>query len=375
VDNIISRKFSEKDKRELNDLYNLVASRSRTIKQFEWEWLKTPEGWGSMWLIVDKEKERIIGHHGLIPIRFSYFGRSILTGKTENTVMHPQYRGKGIYYPFEAKFLQESKERFQLNYTVSGVAEQGRVRLKLGYGIVGNYARYVKVYKISQMNEIVASFLKEKVEKKCIRFLLSGLTKIISPVLCIFFLRRGPIDKNIKLEKVEDIKSIADEWDRFWDHNKIHFRITVDRNSAYLKWRIFDNPSMKHTFFLARKRGEIVGYVITMRKKDKFGRIVDLVAKDNEEKIFSSIIKEVEYKFKKKGIFVVMFNTLFSNNSLNKFLRINGFISFSNIWKILIKFLNYNDSMFMVKALDTTLEKEKVLSRSNWYYTSRISGK
>ena len=31
--------FAEGDGEELNDLYNLVAGRSRSIEQFEWEWL------------------------------------------------------------------------------------------------------------------------------------------------------------------------------------------------------------------------------------------------------------------------------------------------------------------------------------------------
>ena len=63
--NIISRKFVEKDKEELNELYNLVAGRSRTVEKFEWEWLATPEGWGSMWLMEDTDAIKIIGHHGL----------------------------------------------------------------------------------------------------------------------------------------------------------------------------------------------------------------------------------------------------------------------------------------------------------------------
>ena len=68
----------EQDKEELNDLYNLVAGRSRKLSQFEWEWLHTPEGWGNMWLLVDVDTGKIIGHHGMIPIRFSYYGESIM---------------------------------------------------------------------------------------------------------------------------------------------------------------------------------------------------------------------------------------------------------------------------------------------------------
>ena len=156
MSDITSRIFVEKDKKELNDLYNLVAGRSRMIEQFEWEWLNNPEGWGSMWLLEDTDNGKIIGHHGLIPIRFSYFGKSILTGKTENTVMHPQYRGKGIYFPFEVKFLEEARERFQMTWTSIGVLEQGKIRLKLGYTAVGSYAPYIKVTNRAYLEQLLA---------------------------------------------------------------------------------------------------------------------------------------------------------------------------------------------------------------------------
>ena len=240
------------------------------------------------------------------------------------------------------------------------------LRLGTGMGVLERVS-------LSQVNEILASFLMEKVEKKCIRFLLSGLTRVFSTASFIFFLRKGLIDGNIKLEKVENIKLIAEKWNRFWDRNRTYFGITVDRNSKYLKWRIFDNPSLKYTFFLARKQGEIVGCAITMKKKGKLGMIVDIVAKNNDEIIFNSIIRETEYKLKEEGAYLVMFNTLLSNNSLNRFLRRNGFISFSNILKILMNFINHKGSVFMVKALDTTIEKEKVFNPSNWYYTNIFS--
>jgi hypothetical protein len=130
-----------------------------------------------MWLLEDSDMGKIVGHHDLIPIKFSCFGRLILTGKTENTVMHLQYRGRGIYYPFEVKFCEEAKERFQLLYTTWAVAEHGRIRLKLGYAIVGRYAHYIKATKKSYLDKYWANTIKERIRNRFINILDGVVSK------------------------------------------------------------------------------------------------------------------------------------------------------------------------------------------------------
>ena len=77
-------------------------------------WLHTPEGTGSIWVITEAESGKIVGHHGLIPINADYFGKALLLGKTENTILHPKYLGTGIYFIHEKRFLQEAVKRFDL---------------------------------------------------------------------------------------------------------------------------------------------------------------------------------------------------------------------------------------------------------------------
>jgi len=373
--NIISRKFAEKDKKELNELYNLVTGRSRTVEKFEWEWLATPEGWGSMWLLEDTDEGKIIGHHGLIPIKFSYFGSPILTGKTENTMMHPHYRGKGIYYPFEVKFCEEAKERFQLLYTTWAVAEHGNIRLKLGYAIVGRYAKYVKATKKSYLDKQLANTIRREVRNRFIAALLIGISRVGSVFLMPFFSRGGSLDRTVKLEKVTDIETVAGELDKFWEFNKGKFGITADRNSQYLKWRIFDNPNLTYEFFLARRQGDIVGYVITRKVGEKRGVITDLVASNNDEKVFNTILDGVVNKFRESGLHVVQFLTLSSDNFLNKALKRNGFVSSSMLQKVgrWVTGKKQQESLLMAKALDDKLGVAKVADPACWYFTDILT--
>jgi hypothetical protein len=354
-----------------------VAGRSRTVDKFEWEWLDTPEGWGSMWLLVDNDTDKIIGHHGLIPVKFSVCGRTILAGKTENTVMHPQYRGKGIYYPFEAKFHEEARERFQLLYTTIGVAEQGKVRIKLGYVAVGGYTHYIKATDRSHLNVALANIIAQRIPNKLIATMLISASRLASLALMPVFSKKVPIDESIKLEKVHSIESIADELDRFWKRNKDKLGITPDRNSRYLKWRIFDNPNLNYKFFVAVKRGNIVGYLITNSRKEmgvKSEAITDITADDNNELIFNSILGRATKIFKDRGIHIIYFSTLSSCNFLNRAMMRNGFMSLARLRKLVPKpFVEKaQEPMLLTKALDESLDPSKVSNPACWYFTDLL---
>jgi GNAT superfamily N-acetyltransferase len=370
---IINRKFAEKDKKELNDLYNLVAGRSRTVPQFEWEWLNTPEGWGTMWLLEDTDTGKIIGHHGLIPIRCHFFDKQIMLGKTENTVMHPHYRGKGIYFPFEAKFIQEAKDNFHLLYTTAGIAEHGAIRIKLGYTNVGGYAHYLKFMKRSSLNRMITQIVRKRIGNKLVAALLIGAAKLGSIMLMPLFSRKGPRDQTITLREITGMEAIAEPWDKFWEGNSGKFGITVSRNSRYLQWRIFDNPNIDHTVFLAERQGKMVGYAITKTSREagpEMGTFVDIIADNNDDVILNSILDRVEEKFRERNIYVLHFPTLLSGNSLNRALKRNGFIFPQMLWKAIYKFTGRKKAWFQVKALDESLDPAIVNAPASWYFTN-----
>ena len=369
---MISREFRENDKYELNDSYNRFTDRSRTIEQFEWEWLNTPEGQGSIWILEDSDSGKIVGAHGLIPIPLTFSGKSILAGKTENTHIHPPYAGKGLYYPFEVRFIEESKARFDLLYTTQGRGAAGKIRLKLGYTSIGGYATYMKAIKKSSLDKLLASMIRRRISNRLLSTLLIGALKVGSIVLMPFFTRKGALNDEVKLEKATDIDTVAEEIDKFWERNKEKFGITADRNSRYLKWRIFDNPNLVHEFFLARKRGEMFGYAI-VRSRERAGamegRIVDLIADDNNEVIFNSILNGVQDALKERGVGIIHFQTLFSNNTLNKAIRRNGYINISTLPIIKRVLLKKEASQLMTKALSNDLDPLKVSNPACWYFT------
>jgi GNAT superfamily N-acetyltransferase len=366
---LTSRRFEEEDKTELNDSFNRFTGRSRTLAQFEWEWLNTPHGWGSMWLLVSREDGRIVGHHGLIPVVLDYFGTPVLTGKTENTHVHPPFRGKGVYFPFEAKFIQEAKERFGILFTTGGPGA-APIRLKLGYCVVGRYATYFKPLGLGALKGLAQSIPKVGCLNTPAARIVGGLLLLNVMSLRSVLSRKASRDKEVEFKEVARIEDLPGSWDDFWARQRGSLGITMERDSRYLRWRIFDNPHLRYEMLLALKKGDIVGYVVYRSTSGGTGTITDLIAKDSDEKVFHAILDEAVGRLKRQGVSLVSFPTIHSDNFLNRSLRRNGFVDQSG----LLRFLpgrSRSDAWpgFMARSLRDEVDQSKMAQPGNWYYT------
>ena len=65
-----------------------------------------------MWLIEATDEQgnvKLIGHHGVMPIAFSNGETDLLFGKTENTMVLPEYRKKILYLDLKKIYQSISK--------------------------------------------------------------------------------------------------------------------------------------------------------------------------------------------------------------------------------------------------------------------------
>lgn len=370
-----SRRYQAGDEYEIVKLYNKITGRCRTAEQHRWEWLETPQGIGSIWVITESESDAIVGHHGLIPIQLDYFGQNFLLGKTENTILHPKYLGTGIYFIHEKKFLQEAMKGFDLLYTTFAHGTPGKIRRKLGYKAVGKYLRYEKATRNVYLKKTIDSLIERKIPNRALKILCKYISHMFSYPLMILFSEWGKIDKSITFEVVEDIDSIDSDVDQFFDRNKGKFGITINRTSKYLKWRIFKNPNVKYKFLLARKFGKLVGYVITKSSATDVHRceIVDLVCEQNNEIIFNTILKATVRRLNETMVYAVSFKTLDSNSSLNRRLIKNGFLPIQKITSFVRKHLTSDisgeESVLLVKVINKNINSIKIYNPAYWYYT------
>ena len=66
--------------------------------------------------------------------------------------------------------------------------------------------------------------------------------------------------------RVEEVCSVDDEWDDFFDRVCPSYEFLVKRDAVYLKWRYLDCPDKDYRIFAVRRKGSLVGWSVFMPK-------------------------------------------------------------------------------------------------------------
>lgn len=130
------RQFQFGDVGDIKQLYEHVTGCTRSREQYLWQWHQSPSGSGDIWLIHDSEDDhKLIGNHGVMPIRFTRGNTNLLFGKIENTMVLPEYREKILYPRFELKFKRDYENRYDALFSTMGPSPAIRVRKAMGYDL------------------------------------------------------------------------------------------------------------------------------------------------------------------------------------------------------------------------------------------------
>lgn len=246
------RPYRSGDEAAINDLYFEVTGRTRTKEQFEWQWLKGPEGPGDIWLIEATDaggNVKLIGHHGIMPVAFSNGASDLLFGKTENTMVLPGYRKKILYPRFERKFQREYAGRYDALFSTMGPAAAIRQRKAMGYDFPVGWlnSRYTHSFVSEALfaYSLVVDKFRAKKEptipfgKQCATY--EGLRQ------------NGFMDHEEALT--------SDFFDDFWKNARLNFSVAPSRRKQDLEWRFWTNPYKDHLTLIVDE-GDLSGYCI-----------------------------------------------------------------------------------------------------------------
>lgn len=371
---LIQREYQAGDEIYINKLYKLVSDIDRNVQEHEWEWCKTWDGQGSIWLAFDEDREkddRLIMQYSLIPTPFSFWGNSYLAGKTENCMCHRDYRGKGLYFPHERKYFEEAKKRFQLFFTTAGNATKGApgaVRRKLGYVALDAWTQYVFCLSPNYLMKLVKSKLKQR--GKIFSYLAKILFTIIAHLSSLYFRFHLPPKRSTDIRIFNKHEVPLKEIENFWNRNRKHYMITVDRQSAYLDWRIKQNPYYEYQYLLYYKENHLAGYAIFLLNNDNACVITDIIVENKDMAIFDTIISYLIYYAKEMGADAVLCSTLAGNTILKAAFTKNKFIDLGTFRSIFEH--NANQNAFHVYVTSDIKYEQNPLDPRNWYVTDLV---
>lgn len=196
----------------------------------------------------------LIGHHGIMPIRFSNGFDDWVAGKTENTMVDPAYRDKLIYPRFESRFKRLYSASCDVLFSTMGPKEAIRQRLAHGYKEVGEWKNLLLSHRRALSASIIRRFRGNKSLNHCLL----------------------PLDFGA-------IESIP--FDDFWQKCRAMYPLTTSRESRDIQWRFIDNPYQR--YFLSvlwnqESPQEIDGYAVIRlpQRKRSIAMIEDIIVRE-----------------------------------------------------------------------------------------------
>jgi predicted N-acetyltransferase YhbS len=217
---------------------------------FEWIVEKNPNGPPIFLVARDIDTRRVLGWIIFVPFQILYKGemKKVLLGF--NLMVRKEYRRQGI-----------STEMFQF-----GMAD-GK---KKGYPLIAGLTN-PKSTAVAQKIGVILPNIPMVIRIMDIPSLMSRYSKnyILQRVIGIGLMIAGPIifretppkhGKNTLEIKEESIIGI--EFDSFWENVKHKYDLILVRDRAFIQWRFPDMPLRSYRILTARKKDEILGYII-----------------------------------------------------------------------------------------------------------------
>ena len=110
MEEIVYRLASDSDTDKVNRFYNSIYKTNRTKTKFEWEFNSSPAG-KAIYVVAVLNNE-IIGTQCIIPYYIiSKENEVVLSGKSEDTLVSPNHRGKNIFEKMYSFLIEECRKR------------------------------------------------------------------------------------------------------------------------------------------------------------------------------------------------------------------------------------------------------------------------
>lgn len=305
------RKYQPGDEIAINELYHAVTGRTRTVEQHAWQWLQTPAGESEMWLIeakLDNGQTKLIGHHGIMALEFSYKGMPVRVGKTENTMVLPNFREKILYPRYEKIFLSHYENKFYALFSTTGPNAAIRVRKAMGYEAKHQWHNIFIGKEPFISLSLLNSFVTQKLGKQ-----FSNLIKDVPNNLVI---------EGTKIEAFigHEISTTFD-FDNFWSEISHNYPLTPTRTKKNISWKYWENPYQQHITLIMNN--EILGVavcIISLRKQ--FCAYVDDIYCDDISNLPRFL--EIVHTWARKALGVYMLEFQTTTDTIKYFQQTNS---------------------------------------------------
>ena len=281
---------SKQEKQEIIDLSMKAFGKCELTNPnyFDWQYKQNPKGSAIIITVKDQDNHNaIVGVNAFIPMDFILNQKQINCYLSCNSIVDPDYRGKGIFTQLISKIPEIfASKQFSIIYGIPNL-NSTKIFTKNQFLEISKLPLLIKPLNLS-------SYFK------------FPLSKILKP-LDIFWKPKYSITPNIQsLDKL-----FTSEFDDLIEKSLYRLPIFHFRTKEFLQWRYMNHPTRNYQILTLRNESKLIAYVITRKMEifsKKVGVIVDFLIDPNYKQkiIFQKLIKNVMNDFWKNKISIAI---------------------------------------------------------------------
>lgn len=288
---------------DLNELKHLLKTREgisneaaiKRLELLQWLAFKNPFSNGQPTYLIAEDDGKIVGHLGLMPMKFLINGNLQFGYFMQDLYVHPDYRKKGMGF-FISMALYNRMEEEAKSFICGLWASPLNLKMLEKRGYVKMEAeKYVRILDPRALQKFKGN--------KTIKILLYPLLK-----LGLGFLNFSMLTYKFSRIQISKLDRFGPEFDEFLENIRGKFTIVPHKTSTYLNWKYIDRPHNGNVIFVARHKGTITGYIVLAPKtKSGYikGHILDLTAAPNDKATIRSLCQAAILHYRKEGVYSV----------------------------------------------------------------------
>ena len=245
-----------------------------------WNWKYRDHVPGKSVYVVARSRGNVVGTQGMIPIRLRVARGVELTGKSENSLVDTEFRGRGLWNRMYREALAQCRDRGMTavwGFTPVETARRGLVRL--GFAVHDVLVQAVAILNPGSGLKVIWNSQESTLGR------LGAALAIPGAWYWSKLRRRGPQDDTeygcgpfpAGLATGE-IAGLYEQIDRD-SPDLVH----LDMNDEYLRWRVLEHPRFRHELWHARRNGKLVAIALVNGNHSLRPAILDLAFRDQRD--------------------------------------------------------------------------------------------
>jgi hypothetical protein len=256
----IRRAVLDSDCTDLIELSRRHLAPNADRRRFDWLYFQNPFGSAKAWLAHDSESGAAVGAAAAFPRKFLADGTEKLGWVLGDFCLDEKYRALGPALQLQRACLESVEPPYEFCYDFPS-ASMMAIYKRLGITQTGSLVRWAKPLRAE-----------EKLESLTLsKTIAQGLGVIANVALANRGYKGGNSDCEISAQE----GPFGEEFSALDRQLTAIGGIRTVRTAEYLNWRYLAHPSVEHESLTARRKGELIGYIV-IATHPKNASIVDL---------------------------------------------------------------------------------------------------